>query len=55
MKNCAYCRNPLKPWSEWRAHDGGFYCNEFCADAADDTSKLIARQELRLEERAKAA
>ena len=54
MKNCAYCRNPLNPLSEWRASDGGFYCNEFCADAADDASKVVTRQQFRLEEQAKA-
>ena len=55
MKNCVFCRNPLDPLSAWRANDGGFYCNEFCADAADDTSKQIARQEIWLEEQAIAA
>ena len=55
MNHCAFCRNPLKPLSEWRAQDGVFYCNEFCADAADDTSKTIARGESRLEDQAKAA
>ena len=33
MHNCSYCKNPLRPWSEWKGDDGRFYCNEFCADA----------------------
>jgi hypothetical protein len=35
MRNCAFCKNPLKPMAEWKGADGRFYCNEFCADAGD--------------------
>lgn len=34
-KCCPFCKNPLMPWYHWRAGDGRFYCNEFCADAVD--------------------
>jgi hypothetical protein len=53
--HCAFCRNPLRPAAEWKAADGLFYCNEFCADAADDTAKLIAGQEFKLDEQRSAA
>ena len=33
--HCPFCKNPLMPWYQWRANDGRFYCNEFCADASD--------------------
>ena len=33
MHNCAFCRQPLRPWSEWKGNDGRLYCGEFCADA----------------------
>jgi hypothetical protein len=33
MHNCRYCKNPLRPWAEWKGDDGQLYCNEFCADA----------------------
>jgi hypothetical protein len=33
MHNCWFCKNPLKPWAEWKGDDEHFYCNEFCADA----------------------
>jgi hypothetical protein len=32
---CPFCKNPLTPWHQWKAVDGRFYCNEFCADASD--------------------
>ena len=36
MRNfCPFCKNPLTPWYQWKASDGRFYCNEFCADAGD--------------------
>jgi len=35
MHNCAFCKNPLKPLSEWKAADGQHYCGEFCADAGE--------------------
>jgi len=35
MHNCAFCKNPLMPWTEWKADDGLFYCSEFCADGGD--------------------
>lgn len=31
--HCAFCKNPLRPLTEWKANDGRFYCSEFCADA----------------------
>lgn len=43
MHNCAFCRNPLKPLSEWKASDGQFYCSEFCADAGESVRSLVAR------------
>jgi hypothetical protein len=33
MHNCRFCKNPLRPWAEWKGDDGRLYCNEFCADA----------------------
>ena len=33
MRNCWFCKNPLRPWAEWKGDDEHFYCNEFCADA----------------------
>lgn len=33
MHNCAFCKNPLRPQTEWKGSDGRFYCSEFCADA----------------------
>jgi len=39
-KWCPFCKNPLLPWHHWRASDGRFYCNEFCADAAEDATPL---------------
>jgi len=33
--HCPFCKNPLTPWYQWKASDGRFYCNEFCADASD--------------------
>jgi len=35
MHNCAFCRNPLRPLTEWKGNDVRYYCSEFCADAAD--------------------
>ena len=35
MHNCAFCKNPLKPLTEWKGNDGRLYCGEFCADAGD--------------------
>jgi hypothetical protein len=40
MHNCAFCRNPLKPWYQWKGSDGRLYCNEFCADAIETTGEL---------------
>jgi hypothetical protein len=36
MRNCSFCKNPLRPGMEWKGSDGRFYCNEFCADAGED-------------------
>jgi hypothetical protein len=33
MRNCWFCKNPLRPWAEWKGDDSRVYCNEFCADA----------------------
>ena len=35
MHYCAFCNNPLRPLTEWKANDSRFYCSEFCADASD--------------------
>ena len=35
MHYCAFCKNPLRPLTEWKANDGRFYCSEFCADPGD--------------------
>jgi hypothetical protein len=42
MHNCAFCHNPLTPLTEWKASDGGFYCNEFCADAGEINAPSLA-------------
>lgn len=36
MHNCRFCKNPLRPWAEWKGDDGQLYCNEFCADAGGE-------------------
>jgi hypothetical protein len=37
---CAFCRKPLPAVNgqvqPWRAADGAFFCNEFCADDAEE-------------------
>jgi hypothetical protein len=35
MHNCAFCKNPLEPLTEWKGNDGRSYCSEFCADAGE--------------------
>lgn len=35
MHNCAFCKNPLRSWTEWKGGDGRLYCNEFCADGGE--------------------
>jgi hypothetical protein len=35
MHHFAFCKNPLRPLTEWKGNDGRFYCSEFCADAGD--------------------
>jgi len=35
MHHCAFCKNPLRPLTEWKGNDGRFYCSEFCADAGE--------------------
>ena len=35
MHNCAFCKNPLRPLTEWKGNDGRFHCSEFCADAGE--------------------
>jgi hypothetical protein len=42
MHNCAFCRNPLTPWYQWKGSDGRLYCNEFCADASDTAGELTS-------------
>jgi hypothetical protein len=40
MHNCAFCKNPLMPWTEWKADDGRFYCSVFCADGGETHTPL---------------
>lgn len=47
MHNCAFCGNPLRPSTEWKASNGRFYCSEYCADAGD-TIEPFAAPEVRL-------
>jgi hypothetical protein len=39
---CAFCRKPLPVVNgepqPWRAPSGQFFCNEFCADDAEEAS-----------------
>jgi hypothetical protein len=42
MHTCAFCKNILKPNSEWKGTGGAFYCNDFCADSADTLPSRIA-------------
>ena len=42
MHNCAFCKNPLRPWTEWKGNDGHFYCSEFCADAGETLDTSVA-------------
>jgi hypothetical protein len=44
MHNCAFCRNPLRPWAEWKGNDGRFYCSEFCEDAGETVAPVPASQ-----------
>jgi hypothetical protein len=47
MHNCAFCKNPLRPLTEWKGNDGRFYCSEFCADTGEiDLSRLTESQEM---------
>src|ERR1043166_355989 len=47
MHNCAFCKNPLRPLTEWNVNDGRFYCSEFCADAGEiDWARLPEEQEM---------
>jgi hypothetical protein len=47
MHNCAFCKNPLRPPTDWKGKDGRFYCSEFCADAGEiDLSSLAESQEM---------
>jgi len=56
MHACAHCGNPLQTLTEWRADDGQFYCNEFCADGGNTrheplvavVSETISEQDLRI-------
>jgi hypothetical protein len=43
MHNCALCKSPLMPWTEWKADDGRFYCSEFCADGGDTQAPLTLK------------
>jgi hypothetical protein len=45
MHNCAFCKNPLTPWYQWKGGDGRFYCNEFCADASEANGEFDWRRE----------
>jgi hypothetical protein len=42
MYNCTFCKNPLRPWYQWKGSDSRFYRNEFCADASETTAELTA-------------
>jgi hypothetical protein len=46
MHNCAFCKNPLRPRTEWKGSDGRFYCSEFCADAGDLDRPSFAKPEM---------
>jgi hypothetical protein len=47
MHNCAFCKNPLRPLTEWKGNGARFYCSEFCADAAEvDLPSLAESQEM---------
>jgi hypothetical protein len=41
MHNCAFCKNPLQPWTQWKGDDGRLYCNEFCADAGSNLDTAV--------------
>jgi hypothetical protein len=41
MHNCGFCRNPVRPLTEWKGTDGRFYCSEFCADAGDSSMGCV--------------
>jgi hypothetical protein len=41
MHQCAFCKIPLRPLTEWKGNDGRFYCSEFCADASDTPETSI--------------
>jgi hypothetical protein len=40
MRNCSFCKNPIRPLAEWKGNNGWFYCSEFCADAGDTNEPL---------------
>jgi hypothetical protein len=42
MHNCAFCKNPIKPLSDWKGSDGRFYCSEFCAEANESIEPEVA-------------
>jgi len=44
MHHCAFCKNPLRPLTEWKGNDGQFYCSEFCADAGDTPETLYQKR-----------
>src|ERR1044071_6154518 len=47
MHHCAFCKNPLRPLTEWKGNDGRFYCSEFCADAGElDVPRLANPPEI---------
>ena len=46
MHNCAFCKNPLRPLTEWKGNDGRFYCSEFCADAGEIDLSIAAPPEM---------
>jgi hypothetical protein len=43
MYNCAFCRNPLRPLTEWKGSDGCFYCSEFCAETGETDMQHLPR------------
>jgi hypothetical protein len=46
MHNCRFCKNPLRPWAEWKGDDGQVYCNEFCADAGSSMPVMAGAPEM---------
>ena len=52
MHHFAFCKNPLRPLTEWKGNDGRFYCSEFCADAGDTPETSIISKPAEMASRA---